>query len=126
MKNKLKKSSVKYQQLCEEFEIDEHCFITETSNDKDDPDVSISKARVLAGETTLWHQLINTAERYLIIKGTAKVELDYGEPIEVGSGDVVRIPPGIPQRITNTGTEDLIFYCICTPQFKTENYVNLE
>jgi len=41
-------------------------------------------------------------------------------------GDTVIIPPQCPQRIENTGTEDLIFLAICTPPFKGENYVDID
>ena len=109
-----------------EYETPEQCFITETANDSDDEHVSISRARVKPGVTTAWHILTNTSERYIIISGKGSVELDYDDPINVAEGDVVRIPPGIPQRITNIGKDDLIFYCICSPRFQDKNYVSLE
>jgi len=40
----------------------------------------------------------------------------------VGAGDVVRIPANTPQRITNTGATDLIFYAICSPRFQAKCY----
>jgi mannose-6-phosphate isomerase-like protein (cupin superfamily) len=40
--------------------------------------------------------------------------------------DVVHIPAGVPQQICNTGSEDLVFLCICTPRFRMENYRELE
>ena len=109
-----------------EYETSERCFITETANDSEDEDVSISRAKVKPGITTAWQQLMNTAERYLIISGKGSVEIDYDNPFDVSEGDVVRIPPGIPQRITNTGIVDLIFYCVCSPRFLDKNYINLE
>ena len=45
---------------------------------------------------------------------------------EVNPGDVVLIPPDCRQRITNTGQEDLIFLCLCTPRFIPEAYEDLE
>jgi len=38
-------------------------------------------------------------------------------------GDVVVIPPMTSQKIANTGTTDLVFYCVCTPPFTQECYV---
>jgi mannose-6-phosphate isomerase-like protein (cupin superfamily) len=35
----------------------------------------------------------------------------------VGPGAIVVIPAGTPQQITNPGTTDLVFHCICTPRF---------
>jgi mannose-6-phosphate isomerase-like protein (cupin superfamily) len=79
--------------------------------------VSIARARVGAGVVTALHRLNGVAERYLIVFGAGRVELGWQDPIEVAEGDVVRIPPDTPQRIANTGTGDLVFYCICTPPF---------
>ena len=44
----------------------------------------------------------------------------------VGPGDVVVIPPGCRQRITNTGAEDLIFLALCTPRFRFEVYEDID
>ncbi|MEL7535757.1 MAG: cupin domain-containing protein [Pseudomonadota bacterium] len=109
-----------------EYDTEERCAIQEVSNDLADPEVSIARARVLPGVTTAWHELTGTNERYLIIAGEGRVEV--GETIDemVGVGDVIWIPAGAKQRITNTGDSDLIFYAICTPRFKHTNYVTLE
>ena len=39
------------------------------------------------------------------------------EPTRVSVGDVIVIPAGTSQKITNTGKTDLEFYCVCTPKF---------
>jgi mannose-6-phosphate isomerase-like protein (cupin superfamily) len=39
---------------------------------------------------------------------------------------VVHIPAGVPQQIRNTGDDDLVFLCICTPQFQMDSYRDLE
>ena len=109
-----------------EFATDERCFITEISNDAADEQVSIARARVEPGVTTAWHKLIGTGERYVVISGEGLVEVDELEPTQVSAGDVVRIPAGVRQRITNTGPADLLFYAICTPRFRRKNYVLLE
>jgi oxalate decarboxylase/phosphoglucose isomerase-like protein (cupin superfamily) len=51
--------------------------------------------------------------------------MEVGElPLQyVTVGDVVLIPPMCRQRITNIGTEDLVFLAICTPPFSTEVYI---
>jgi mannose-6-phosphate isomerase-like protein (cupin superfamily) len=109
-----------------EFETDERCYITEIANDVCDEAVSIARARVKPGITTARHKLVNITERYLIISGQGKMEIGNLEPVMVCMGDVVRIPMDTPQRITNTGTTDLIFYAICSPRFKSEAYISLE
>ena len=108
-----------------EYFTPEHCYISEAVNHPDDPQFSIARARVLPGITTALHMLEGIDERYLIIsgKGFARV----GElSAKVGSGDLVLIPAGVPQSISNIGNDDLIFYCICTPGFRPECYRDLE
>lgn len=106
-----------------EYFTEEKCYITEYINEPDDDSLSIARARVEPGVTTVWHWLKDTAERYVIISGEGKMEIRDTAPVEVGPGDTVLIPPETPQRITNTGREDLIFLCICTPGFRPENYL---
>ena len=109
-----------------EFFTSERCHITEVANDKGDIELSAARARVEPGMTTAWHKLHGINERYLIISGEGSVELEGCSPITVRPGDVVRIPAGTPQRITNTGCTDLLFYAVCTPPFSQESYIHLE
>ncbi|MET0010571.1 MAG: cupin domain-containing protein [Candidatus Thiodiazotropha sp. 6PLUC4] len=118
------KAKIKHQDLENEFYTDELCHIIEVSNSNDDPGLSIARARVEAGVTTRWHRLKETIERYLIVSGRGRVEIDDQKPVEVGAGDVVIIPPMCRQRITNYGTDDLIFYAICSPRFLSVNYLD--
>jgi len=109
-----------------EFQTPEGCDIIELSNSPDDADVSIAQARVECGITTRWHRLAGTAERYCIISGTGRVEIGELPPQDVSAGDVVLIPTLCRQRITNTGTDDLVFLAICTPRFTPACYEDLE
>lgn len=36
------------------------------------------------------------------------------------------IPPGVRQRIKDTGDEDLVFLALCTPRFRKEAYREVE
>jgi mannose-6-phosphate isomerase-like protein (cupin superfamily) len=110
----------------EEIETQEGCNILEVANDSGDEFVSIARARVGVGVVTALHRLNGVAERYVIVSGEGRVQLGGQEPIEVGEGDVVRIPPDTPQRIANIGAGDLVFYCICTPPFHPGCYQALE
>jgi mannose-6-phosphate isomerase-like protein (cupin superfamily) len=109
-----------------EYLSDEQCHITELSNSKDDPGVSIARARVKPCITTRWHRLIGTIERYSIISGVGLMELDEQSPQQVKQGDTVLIPSMCAQRITNIGNEDLVFLAICTPRFKDDAYQDIE
>jgi mannose-6-phosphate isomerase-like protein (cupin superfamily) len=110
----------------DEYYFEEGCFILELSNSPADPGVSIARARVKAGETTKLHRLRGIVERYVILSGMGKVEVGGCEPQQVSAGDVVIIPSLCSQRITNIGTEDLIFLAICTPRFTKEVYENMD
>lgn len=109
-----------------EYFFREGCFITELSNGPDDPAVSLARARVRPGRTTAWHALRGTVERYLILDGQGLVEVGDLPPSLVGPGDVALIPAGCRQRITNTGTTDLVFLAVCSPRFSPESYIDLE
>ena len=83
-------------------------------------------SRVEPGVTTRWHRLIDTCERYTIINGTGRMEIDDLPAEDVSPGDTVLIPPMCKQRISNTGLEDLVFLAICTPRFRQEAYQDCE
>jgi mannose-6-phosphate isomerase-like protein (cupin superfamily) len=108
-----------------EFPTAERCHIVEIHQRDDDEACSIARARVAPGVTTRLHALKGIAERYVILEGNGLVELDGGAPESVKPLDVVAIPAGKSQRITNCGTTDLIFLCVCTPRFRAEFYVDL-
>ena len=109
-----------------EFHTAEDCYITELCNTDADAACSIARARVTPGTTTRLHCLEQTAERYVIISGSGQVTVGTDAAIPVQAFDVVHIPAGVPQQISNTGSEDLIFLCICTPRFRMENYREME
>ena len=120
------KETIKQQNLKEEFYTPEKCYVTELSNTPDDPDVSIARARVKSGVRTRWHRLKGTCERYFIISGIGLVEIGKLPPQEVNAGDIVLIPPMCRQRVTNIGTDDLVFLAICTPRFSQDVYEDIE
>jgi len=112
----------------QEYWFHEGCHILEISNNEDDPEVSIARARVAPGITTCWHVLNGVAERYLIVQGTGEVGVGTLKSQSVEAGDFVSIPAGTQQRIYNNGKTDLVFYAICTPRFTPGCYqtVNAE
>ena len=106
-----------------EYLTPERCYIFENYSTNS---VSIARARVKPGVTTKAHHLNGVQEIYIITKGTGKVTIGKLEATEVTEGDVVVIPPLTSQKITNTGKDDLLFYCICTPRFTEQCYTNEE
>jgi mannose-6-phosphate isomerase-like protein (cupin superfamily) len=105
-----------------EYFFQEGCFITEWWNRAEDEAVSVARARVEPGVTTRFHRLAGITERYVIIEGEGNVEVGREPPRIVRPGDVVVIPPGVRQRITNRGATDLLFLAVCTPRFRREAY----
>ena len=97
----------------------ERCYIAENYSNKD---VSIAIARVKPGVTTKAHHLKGIQEIYIITAGEGKVAFSGLEPTMVSAGDVIVIPAGASQKITNTGKIDLVFYCVCTPRFTEACY----
>ena len=104
---------------------EERCFLLELWNHDRDPDVSIARARVAPGVTTALHRL-SVDERYLVASGEGRVEVEGIEPALVSPGDVVLVPAGKTQRITNLGSDDLVFLCVCTPRFEPRHYADCE
>ena len=109
----------------EEFYTGERVWVRELLNDAAAPEVSVARCRVLAGVTTELHRL-SVAEWYVIESGSGAMEVGGEEPFAVGAGDVVAIPKGVSQRITNTGDTDLVLQCICLPRFTPGCYEAME
>ena len=108
-----------------EFWTEERCHITELINDPKIPAFSLAIARVEPAVTTQLHALKGISETYILKQGKGVAEVD-GKNIPLSQGSSLFIPEGAAQRITNTGDEDLKFYCHCTPRFIPESYINLE
>jgi mannose-6-phosphate isomerase-like protein (cupin superfamily) len=120
------KACIKSGDAAQEYYFVEGCFITELSNCADDPAVSIARARLAPGQTTRWHYLRGTGERYVVLAGEGLAEVGDLPPQRVGVGDVVVIPPEARQRIANTGEGDLVFLAICSPRFTPTVYVDID
>ncbi len=111
--------------LSKEYHTSERCHILKNWSSAEEG-LSIARARVEPGITTQRHILNGVDEKYLIIGGKGKMEVGDLPATEVKAGDLVVIPAGTPQRITNLGDEDLLFYCICSPGFRPDCYTSLE
>lgn len=120
------KPRILHPDLSGEFYTDERCYILELFNDEDYSRFSIARARVEPGVTTALHALRGTDEIYYLLSGKGRMEVDGLLKKEVQAGDLVVIPAGISQRITNVGEQDLLFLCICGPRFEPAAYVDME
>lgn len=108
----------------QEYYFEERCHILEIMNSPNAPQLSIARARVEAGVSTVLHTVDRT-EVYYILRGSGVATIGNRE-FPVGTGEALYIAPGTPQRITNHGSEDLIFLAICTPRFTPQAYQSAE
>lgn len=44
-----------------------------------------------------------------------------GESFDVDMGDTVFIPKGVQHQIENTGSQDMVLLCICTPPYSHDD-----
>jgi mannose-6-phosphate isomerase-like protein (cupin superfamily) len=82
--------------------------------------LSIARATVAAGHSTLRHVHRVSEEVYYVLRGDAAMELD-GEIARLGPGDAVLIPPGSEHRVTCVGPGDLILLCACSPPYRDDD-----
>lgn len=120
------KPTVVGSETLKEFFTEEQCFIAEIYNEPSDRSHSLARTRVKPGVTTSWHLLKGTSEIYYILEGTGHVEVGDNLIQSVTAGDSVCIPADTRQRITNTGTVDLLFLCVCKPAFDPACYVPID
>lgn len=86
---------------------------------------SLAEARIAPMQSTEEHYHIQTEEIYYILQGNGRMVID-GEERDVKALDGIAIPPGARHKITNTGNDDLIFLCCCTPAYENDDTVITE
>ena len=107
---------------CNEFTANDGCLIRELLHPKNDPvelAFSLTVARVEIRQRTRRHQLAQT-EVYYILAGLGRIHIQ-NETREVGSGDMILIPPQAVQWIENSGDGELQFIAIVSPPWREEN-----
>jgi mannose-6-phosphate isomerase-like protein (cupin superfamily) len=109
----------------EEVWTEERCWIAELVNDPAIPDVSLARCRVEPGVTTQLHRL-TVREWYVVEAGRGMMRLGDNEPRPIAAGEIVEIPAGAAQQVTNTADTDLVFQCVCLPRFTPDCYESLE
>ena len=105
----------------QEYFFHEGCHILEILNQSEHQDLSIARARVEPQQETQLHRLKSTIERYVILSGQGIATIG-DETYPVKTNDVIIIQENMPQKIFNSGSEDLVFLVICTPRFLENNY----
>jgi len=77
---------------------------------------SLAEARIPIGEKTRLHLHEKTEELYHITQGVGIMTLG-DEQFEARAGDTICISPGMKHCIENTGTEELVILCCCSPAY---------
>ena len=81
---------------------------------------SLAEATVPPGGETEEHYHGVTEEIYLFTSGSGRLRLGDDES-DVTAGDTVVIPPGVPHKLWNTGTEPLKLLCCCAPPYSHDD-----
>jgi len=82
--------------------------------------LSLARATVEPGASTLRHRHGEAEEVYFVLSGEGTLEI--GGAIErVGPGDARLIPPGVEHRATAIGPEPLVILCACSPPYTHED-----
>jgi mannose-6-phosphate isomerase-like protein (cupin superfamily) len=86
---------------------------------------SLAEATVDTGGETSEHYHRATEEIYFFTHGSGRMRLGEHER-EVEAGACVVIPPGVPHKLWNTGSEPLRLLCCCAPGYSHEDTVITE
>ena len=81
---------------------------------------SMAEATVATGCETRLHLHRRSEEIYHVTSGAGEMIMG-DECFRVAAGDSVCIPPGTPHRLINTGPEDLVVLCACSPAYSHED-----
>ena len=77
---------------------------------------SLAEARVAAGDETALHRHHRSEEIYHVTAGEGLMTLD-NEQFGIQPGDSILIAPGSAHSVRNTGKEDLVILCCCSPPY---------
>ena len=87
------------------------------NGDKDLP-YSMAYAKLKPGSSSLKHEL-GQDELYIFTQGKGYISIE-GEKIPIHSGQSIIVPRKKLQYLSNSGEEDLCFYCIVSPPWTEE------
>jgi mannose-6-phosphate isomerase-like protein (cupin superfamily) len=83
---------------------------------------SLAEATVAPGSSTEAHYHWRSEELYLVTAGQGRLQIG-DEELNVVTGDCAVIPPGAVHQLHNTGEEDLVVLCACSPAYLHEDTV---
>ncbi len=83
---------------------------------------SFAQAIVPVGIQTELHVHKKSEEIYHVTQGEGLMSLGETQ-FQVTVGDTISIPSNTPHQISNTGKNDLVFFCTCSPAYSHEDTV---
>jgi mannose-6-phosphate isomerase-like protein (cupin superfamily) len=86
---------------------------------------SLAEARVPPGGETAEHFHRASEEIYHFVSGEGRMRLG-DEEHAVRAGETVVIPPGVPHKLWNPGSEPLVLLCCSSPPYYDEDTVLTE
>jgi mannose-6-phosphate isomerase-like protein (cupin superfamily) len=86
---------------------------------------SLAEATLDPGAATQAHYHPVTEEIYYVLRGVGRMQIGDARR-EIGPGDAVAIPPGAAHRVTNVGSETLVFLCCCAPAYTHDDTVMVD
>jgi mannose-6-phosphate isomerase-like protein (cupin superfamily) len=86
---------------------------------------SLAEATLSPGSATTEHYHPRAEEIYYILRGAARLRIE-GASRDLRPGDAVLIAAGQRHKIWNTGTEELIFLCCCSPAYAHDDTILCE
>jgi len=86
---------------------------------------SLAEATVAPGGRTQLHHHRLSEELYHVIRGSGRMTLAR-ETFDIRPGDTVCITPGTAHCLENTGQDDLVVLCCCSPPYSHEDTILLE
>jgi mannose-6-phosphate isomerase-like protein (cupin superfamily) len=78
--------------------------------------LSLAEATVPIGGSTFLHRHALSEELYHVVSGEGMMTLG-GETFPISRGDTIRILPGVPHALENTGEASLRILCCCAPPY---------
>jgi mannose-6-phosphate isomerase-like protein (cupin superfamily) len=86
---------------------------------------SVAVITLPPGRSSRLHKHPLAEESFFVTSGRAEVRLG-DSTVSLQEGSAVLIPSETPHKITNSGTEDLVFIAVCVPAWEPTNTVWLE
>jgi mannose-6-phosphate isomerase-like protein (cupin superfamily) len=81
---------------------------------------SLAEARIAAGCATALHRHHRSEEIYHVTAGEGLMTLD-DEQFAIQPGDSILIAPGTAHCVRNTGKDDLVILCCCSPAYSHDD-----